>query len=326
MSPSSTGVGNPHSKRIVYIAYTMGLIGVCGHASSEFFTKLTDLTGPETTVWRFMIGGACLVAISLIWPSSRDLVTPLRRDGLPIAALSILGMSMGQLFFHWALDYATVIQVATIVTTMPIGVVVVDRIINGARITTPKIVSGLGAFAGVVFLLSDGYLGTVAETSSLPGILMATACSLIGAIYLVLAKPYFIQYGAIRMTTYTFALGFFAIYPLVGVFWGIWVDPFGLFDRSLVSAAAIITLGVWNTTIGFIFWLGGLALAPDTARANYLFFLKPVIAAVLAVWILNEPISGPQFTAIALVTGCVAVEVFWDELVRLAKKLRGKQA
>ena len=39
-------------------------------------------------------------------------------------------MSMAQLVFHWSLDLASVVQVATIVTTMPILVVVVDRIIN----------------------------------------------------------------------------------------------------------------------------------------------------------------------------------------------------
>ena len=298
----------------IYWAYVMVLLGVCGHASSEFVAKLTGMVGPELTVWRFMIGGLGLVTVSLIWPPSRNLFAPLRQDGLAIISLSLLGMALAQLFFHWALDYATVIQVATLVTTMPIMVVAVNRLVNKVPITAPKIVSGLGAFAGVVFLITDGYLGSVAEGTSLPGILMALACGALGAIYIVLSKPYFGKYGAIRMTTYTFALGFFALWPIVGLVWGTWVDPLTLFDRPLNNALAVITIGVWNTTIGFVLWLGGLALVPDTGRANYMFFLKPAIAAFLAVAFLGEAITLPQAAAILLVTGCVAVEVFWDEI------------
>ena len=67
----------------------------------------------------FMIGGAALLAVALITPSARDLLTPLRRDFWPIASLSIFGMTAGQFLFHWALDYASVVEVATLVT-MPI--------------------------------------------------------------------------------------------------------------------------------------------------------------------------------------------------------------
>lgn len=313
-------MNEPMKRSALYWAYLMLLAGVCGHASSEFVAKLTGVVGPELTVWRFMIGGIGLVTVSLVWPSSRNLFEPLRRDGLVIVALSILGMTAAQLLFHWALDYATVIQVATLVTTMPIIVVVVNRIVNKVPISTPKLISGLGALAGVIFLITDGYLSQVLADASVIGMFLALSCGALGAIYIVLSKPYFVKYGAIRMTTYTFALGFFVLWPFVGMVWGIWVDPMTLFDRPMDNALAILTLGVWNTTIGFVLWLGGLALVPDTGRANYMFFLKPVIAAFLAVWILNEPITLAQGLAILAVTGCVAAEVFWEEITGMMKR------
>ena len=64
--------------------------------------------------------------------------------------LAVFGMSMAQLFFHWPLDFASVVQVATIVTTMPILVVVVDRIINKSSVSAPKMVSGIGAFVRLI--------------------------------------------------------------------------------------------------------------------------------------------------------------------------------
>jgi drug/metabolite transporter (DMT)-like permease len=44
--------------------------------------------------------------------------------------LSLLGVSATYLFFHWALDFASVIQVATLVTTIPIFVGLANLAVN----------------------------------------------------------------------------------------------------------------------------------------------------------------------------------------------------
>ena len=64
--------------------------------------------------------------------------------------LSAFRRSTAQIVFHWSLDFASVDQVPTIVTTMPILVVVVDRIINKSPVSAPKIASGIGAFIGLI--------------------------------------------------------------------------------------------------------------------------------------------------------------------------------
>ena len=121
-------------------------------------------------------------------------------------------MAFGQFLFHWALDFASVVQVATMVTIMPIGVVFVARIIEGTKITPPKIISGIGAFLGCVFLLTDGYIEQLSGAGdSILGIYLSIGCALVEAIYLVMVKPYVQVYGPIRMTTYTFVLGFIAL-------------------------------------------------------------------------------------------------------------------
>jgi drug/metabolite transporter (DMT)-like permease len=229
--------------------------------------------------------------------------------------LSVFGMGLAQLFFHWALDYASVIQVATIVTTMPIVVVIVDGVINKTKITVPKMISGFGAFLGVVFLITDGYLAQLKMGGGvIYGVLLALACATVGPVYLVLIRPVINQYGAIRITALTFAFGAIGLWITVGLAWGIWVDPTTLFDRPRQSYLSILTLGIWNTCIGMLLWLWGLSAAPDIGRTNYLFFLKPVIAAVLAYFILKNNITTFQFLAIIMVCGCVIVELFYDQI------------
>ena len=60
-------------------------------------------------------------------------------------------MVLGQFLFHWALDFASVVQIATMVTIMSIGVVFVACIIERTKITPPKIISGIGTFLGCIF-------------------------------------------------------------------------------------------------------------------------------------------------------------------------------
>ena len=299
----------------VLLAYTAAFLGVCGHASSEFFVKLSGLGGPEVSVWRFMLGAASLIVLALLTPGSRDLITPLRARFVPIFCLSVFGMTLGQFLFHWALDFASVVQVATLVTIMPIAVVFAARAIEGTPISVPKMISGIGAFLGCLLLLTDGTMDLARDNSnSLIGVLLSLACAVLGAIYLVLVKGFIQQYGAIRMTTYTFALGFPFLFLLAGVAWGTWVDPFSLFDRPAVQYGSILALGIWNTCIAFVLWFWGLSNVPDVARGNYLFFLKPVIAAILAYFILGDHINGIQLLAIAVITGFVVIEIFYDEI------------
>lgn len=310
-----------NKKTIIIIAYISAFLGVCGHASSEFFVKLSGISGVEVSVWRFGIGGLALLILSLINPSSRNLVSPLKQKFLPIVTLSVFGMAFGQFLFHWALDFASIVQVATMVTIMPIGVVFVARVVEGTIITPPKVISGIGAFLGCVFLLTDGYLDQLSGSgNSIIGIYLSIGCALIGSVYLVLVKPYVQDYGPIRMTTYTFVLGFIALYPSIGLIWGIWVNPFDLFDRTSVEYLSIITLGVWNTCIAFILWLWGLSKIPDVARGNYLFFLKPVIALCLAFFVLEDNITINQFIAIIVITGFVLMEIFYSSLSKLFKR------
>jgi len=311
------------SSALVWLAYLAVFIGTIGHASSEFVAVYSGINGPEVSVWRFMIGGFGLFVACMLIPSGRDLVSVLKADWKRIVPLSVFGMTFAQFVFHWALDFATVVQVATMVTTMPILVVLINWIVNRIPITAPKLISGAGAVLGIAFLLTDGYLAKLSGSAeSFIGVLMALGSALGGAAYTVMIRPVIVRWGALRVTALVFIIGFFALWLLVATFFGIKVDPTSLFDRSTQAWASILTLGFWNTTIAMVIFFWGLSMAPDQARANYIFFLKPVIAAFLGMYILHQPVTAPQMLAIIVITGCVLVEVFWDQLSGLFRSAR----
>ncbi len=288
------------------LAYLAVLLGVIGHASSEFVAVLTHVKGPELSVWRFLLGGFGLIGLSLLFPGSRNLIEPFRKIGFKLVALSMFGVTIGYLLFHWSLDYATVPQVATMVTTIPIFVGLTNMWLTKQPFSKTKAITGLCALVGVALLITDGYLAKLAGSGqSFIGVMMAMGCAATVAVYMVMIRPVIVEFGALRITAVTMAIGAVGLWLVVGLFWQIWVNPLTLFDRPPQQLASLLTLALWNTTIAQFFWIGGLAAVPDITRGSYLFFLKPVIAALLAIVFLGQSLTSWQTLAIAVI--CISV-------------------
>ena len=233
--------------------------------------------------------------------------------------LSILGVSLGYLLFHWSLDFATVSQVATMVTTIPIFVGLANLWVNRQPFGTPKIISGVCAMLGVALLITDGYLAKLAgEARNLVGVFMAVGCAAVVSLYTVMVRPIIGRYGALRITAITMFMGAVGLWLVVGVFWGIWVNPATLFARAGGQVAALLTLSLYNTTITQFLWIGGLAAVPDITRGSYIFFLKPVIAAFLAVVFLGQGLTVWQVVAMVVICASVGAEAY--------QALRGERA
>ncbi len=293
----------------IALAYTLVMIGVLGHATSEFFAVLTGVSGPEASVWRFVLGAFGLVAITQIMPATRDIWTPLRQDWKLILPLSIGGISLPYLAFHWSLDYASIVQIGTLMTTIPIFVGITNMFANREPLGPVKIVSGVCAIFGVALLVTDGYLLQLSgDDRSLLGIGVALASAFGVAAYTVLVRPLIYRHGAVRITTLTMSIGAVGLWILVGTFWDIWVNPATVLDKPLAAALPLLIVGFWNTTITQLCWLTGLAALPDITRGAYLFFLKPVITALLAWLVLTQPITGFQLMAIAVICSSVLFE------------------
>jgi drug/metabolite transporter (DMT)-like permease len=300
------------SPRFAYLAV---FVGVLGHASSEFFAVLSGIAGAEVSVWRYLFGGAGLVVVALALDGPRNLLEPLRTHAAPLLWYSLIGVSGAYLAFHVALDYASVVQVATLVTTIPIFVGIANLLVNRLPFTADKIATGACAVLGLVLLITDGALEKlVGESDSIWGILLGMLCAALAAYYAVKVKPIIARYGALRVTALSMMIGGIGLWLGVGAGFAVWVDPSTLFERPAIAWGSLLTLAIWNTTITQFFWIGGLAAASDMTRASYLFFLKPVIAAGLAMVVLAQEVSPLQFVAIVVVTGSVFVELFWTRI------------
>ncbi len=297
-------------------AYIAVFVAVVGHASSEFLAVLSGVSGPEVSVWRYSLGSMGLVFLALLSPATRDLVTPMREAPIRLILLGFFGITLTYLAFHWALDFATVVQVGTTVTTMPIFVGLINQVVNKEKLSAPKIIGGLCAVSGIALLLTDGYLAKLAGSGEqLIGMGMALFCAALGSAYIVLVKPLIVTYGPIQITTISLSIGGVGLWLLVGAFWGIWINPAEVTELPGVAMWSLLVLAFFNTSITQILFFGGIAAAKDPTRASFIFFLKPVIAALLAFFFLSQPVTGLQIIAIVIVCGSVAGEALAGRLL-----------
>lgn len=295
------------------VAYLAVFVGVLGHASSEFVAVLSGVSGPEVSSWRFLLGGTglLLVVVSIMGPGA--IFRILRAEWKLLVPVSFAGVSLAYLLFHWALDYATVIQVATLVTTIPIFVGISNLVINRQPVSAVKWMTGCAAVFAVALLISDGYLSKFIDTEkSLVGVFMALGCAALVSAFSVLVRPVIARHGAAPVTALAMFIGGLGLWAVVGIAFGIWVNPIDLPSMPAGQMWALLVIALWNTTITQYLWIGGLAHAPDITRASYLFFLKPAIAAVLAVVFLSQHLTLVQVVAIVAICGSVLIEFMYQ--------------
>ena len=143
---------------------------------------------------------------------------------------------------------------------------------------------------------------------------MAIACAAAVASYSVLVRPVIAEFGALRITAVTMFTGAIGLWLVVGLFFGTWVGPVRLAELDRQSLLALGAIAFFNTTITQFLWIGGLAAVPDITRGSYLFFLKPAIAALLAVMILGQELTPTQLLAIVVISASVFAEVLAGQL------------
>lgn len=295
------------------VAYLAVFIGVLGHASSEFVAVLSGVSGPEVSSWRFLLGGTGLLLVVMAIMGPGAIIKILRAEWMLLVPVSLAGVTLAYLLFHWALDYATVIQVATLVTTIPIFVGISNLVINGQPVSAMKWLTGCAAVFAVALLISDGYLSKLIDTErSLIGVFMALGCAALVSTFSVLVRPVIARHGAAPVTAIAMFIGGVGLWIVVGVAFGIWANPLDLPDMPARQAWSLVVIALWNTTITQYLWIGGLAHAPDITRASYLFFLKPAIAAVLAVVFLSQHLTLIQVVAIVAICGSVLIEFVYQ--------------
>jgi drug/metabolite transporter (DMT)-like permease len=239
----------------------------------------------QLTFLRFFIGGIVLLPLVIKRRerlSSRDLLFFL---GLGI--LNIL-ISMGSLQLSINLGKAS--TAAILISSNPIFVLLFSMILLKEKVTYDKTVCILFGITGITLIIYKGNVGGDTASSLALGII----ASLTFGLYTVLGKLKSEGISSITMICVSSILGSLFYVPIL------LLNNIPLFHIPEGTFLKILYLGVFLSGIAYITYMEALKLL-TASKGAMVFFLKPVIASILAMVFLGESMSVKTIAGMALV-------------------------
>ena len=279
-----------------YKGYVLLGITILIFSTLEVVTStMKNLINPlQLTFIRFLIGGLMLLPLVI---KKREKVQS--RDLLFFLGLGILNIfiSMGSL--QLAINMGKASTTAILVSSNPIFVVLFSSILLKEKVTFDRIACILLGIAGITLITYKGNVGGDTFASLILGII----ASLTFGLYTVLGKLKSDGISSITMICYSSIFGSLLYVPVL-LFNGI-----PLFHIPEGTTFRILYLGVFISGIAYITYMEALKIL-TASKGSMVFFLKPVIASVLAVIFLNESLSFKTVAGMLLVLGGVFINFF----------------
>jgi drug/metabolite transporter (DMT)-like permease len=272
----------------VLIAIVSSALGGTGAAVTRYLVSNAD---PITlAILRWGIGTACVLPTALLLRAKM----PPRRDLLPGAALGFCFFGVFFILYNIAMSYTTAARASLALSTLPLQTMIVGALLGREPLTKRKAIGVCVAVSGAFIALATGL--STAPSGAWRGELIMAGAVLGMAFYNVWSRS-FIQRSS--------ALGFLAIGMSSGAIGLITIgvathriEILTTFDLQQWFAG--IYLGVAGGALAFILWALALQRATPT-RVAATITVAPVAAALLAAYLLGEPITSQ------LITGLLAV-------------------
>ena len=279
-------------------------------SSMEISIKLSgSMFNPvQMNFLRFFIGGIILLPIAI--SRLRKENTWLMKRDIPFFALTgFLCIIISMTFFQLAISYTKASIVAILFSCNPVVLLILTAIFLKEKLSTSIVISILVSLLGVVFIINPF------ELSHPLGIVLALMSAITFAAYSVVCrygtKKYF--YDGIVLTVFTFIIGSLELLVLILISHIQSVSRF-LISMNLSQFANIpvfkgintgslpmlLYLGIGVTGIGFCCYF----LAMDevgVSLSSLIFFIKPALAPIFALMILNEVIHLNTIIGIVII-------------------------
>ncbi len=258
-----------------------------GHVSPQVITTL-----------RWLI--ACTVLMPLAGPRVRAEWPVLRRHWLRILLMGGLGYTTFNCLFYAAGTYTGAINLALFQGSIPVLVIVLNRLAYGVPVTAGQIV-GVGlTLAGAALAASHGDLSALVRLDFNRGDALVFGACLLYAGYTVVL-PMRPKVSALAFFSAMAGAAFVTSLPPLAWEWAgghaVWPSAGGW--------AMVVFVGLGPSLLAQLCFMRGVeAIGPN--RAGLFVNLVPVFGAGLAVLLIGEPFGPMEAAALALVLGGIA--------------------
>ena len=273
----------PRSKLIPYIEV---LFAVIAWGASFIATKiaLEDIS-PIVIVWlRFSMGVVILGVVVAL----RKQFSLLSKDEWPyFALLGFLGITFHQWLQSNALQTSEASTTAWIVSTTPVFMALLGWIVLKERLGWRMILGILLAFVGVLLVVYDGNLGSIALRSfGKPGDILVLISAVNWAVVSVLSRRGLKTHPAGLMMFYVMSFGWL----FTSILFFATQNISEIHNLTFNGWMGVAFLGVFCSGLAYIAWYDALKEL-STAQTGAFLYIEPLVAVVVAALVLAEPVT-----------------------------------
>jgi drug/metabolite transporter (DMT)-like permease len=257
---------------------------------------------PSTGLVALRVGGAAL-AFLFLQGAIGSVPIKDKRDYARIFLYSLLGVTFNQLLFVKGLSMTTVIDATLLSTTIPVFALLISILLGYDDFSLRRALGILLAAFGVVYLVGPARASFSREATL--GNLLIVLNSLCYGAYIAISKDMIKRYGALTVLTWVFIFGSLLTLP---------IGAMTTSNDAILGAGASVWLAVLYIilvpTVG-AYYLNAWALArvAPSIVAVYI-YLQPLMAFILAPWVLHESWNSRTWVAAGLIFAGVAI-VTW---------------
>ena len=253
--------------------------------------------GPtQVATLRFLFGAAFILLLLMGQRQGRFVAAAFKQDGLPIALLGAVGVFLTFFLLHEGIESTSASTAAVIFSMNPVFTVLFASLVLRERLGRVGWVGvGLGLLGAFAAITGFRFSRLFSREDFLGSILVLVSAAT-WSVYTVYGKRYSERYGSAVISFLTMAIGSGLLAVLLTIRGG-WGEMAGY---DLRAWAWLLYLGVVTVGLGYILYFEGMRRVPASRGAS-LFYLKPVLALILAHFALGEPISYTLLLASVMV-------------------------
>ena len=251
-----------------------------------------EALGPLTfTSVRYVVASATLFLL-VRWRLGP--VRPPGRTALALIGLGMLGFGGYQLLWSTGLTEITAGESALIVAVAPVLTVLLAGVVGMDRLTPPKLLGALVAFAGVAIVVTAG--AELSLGTSHVGEVLTLGAAVLWAVYTILGTRMLRQVDPLQATAWAVLGG------------TLFLLPFGAHEIATspppeVSAAAVLGIlysGAFAAAVANVLVFNAIRLV-GPSRVTVSQLLVPAVAVVLGAVLLAEPVGIAQVAGGAVI-------------------------
>lgn len=259
---------------------------------------------------RFLVGGIILFLFALIKGDIRISWVDFCQVWLLGVINVVISMNLLQLSLY--IDGAKASIVAVIFSGNPIFVTVFSAFFEKEKISMHKLIGLLMGVAGIIVVFLQKL--DIRATDYKSPLLVLSSAAFFG-LYSALGRKVSVKIGSLKMNAYSFLSGSLTLIPVLIIF----RKPIVQFDYSGMLQVAYLSVMV--TGIAYWTYFKGLPIM-GASSGSLVFFVKPVLASVIAILFLKESASINLFLGTFIIIAGILSSLYWPSLSGYIKRHR----